>query len=110
MKELFETLNRANEAEESVCAVCEFKAAMNKAGVEVPQTISVDGQVHYVPNGRGDGKATAWYVFNGSHGVGMFGDYQTGLSQVWPEPVQWEDVKHYIDDCIDEAKGPATLH
>jgi len=88
MKGLLETLKgRDDFITERVFWVYLFKAAMKAAGLEAPTPIVEDGQVHYFSNDGVNGSATAWYVFNGAAGAGMYGDSQTGLTGLWPEPV-----------------------
>jgi phage/plasmid primase-like uncharacterized protein len=64
--------------------VKDFMAAIERAGLNPPESIIVDGKLHrFATNGKQDDDS-GWYVFH-ADGVptGAFGDWRTGIKQTW---------------------------
>ena len=65
-------------------ALQQFRDAIKCAGIQPPDVIEDDGELHRFPgNGKRDDDS-GWYKFH-SDGIpaGAFGDWRAGLSETW---------------------------
>jgi putative DNA primase/helicase len=62
----------------------QFRFAIQSAGLHPPEYIEADGKLHrFSSNGR-RGDDAGWYVMHGDGlAAGAFGDWRSGLSEVW---------------------------
>jgi putative DNA primase/helicase len=65
-------------------ALDQFRAAIAKAGLTLPELIAADGKLHRFPSdGRRCDKA-GWYIFHtGDIPAGAFGCWRSGVSETW---------------------------
>jgi len=65
-------------------AMTSFSDAMQSAGLNPPESIIADGNIHRFSSNGKRGDEAGWFVlFNDGIPAGSFGDWRTGFSQTW---------------------------
>src|SRR5438046_2475170 len=65
-------------------AIEQFRSAIRSAGLEPPETVEPDGQLHRFPTNGKRGDDSGWYVLYADNlPAGAFGCWRNDISETW---------------------------